>query len=227
MGTSPIDHIDLISNGEVVYSRPYLRVPLEPRTRILVGFESSSEVFGERRDNPRAYRTWNGTLEVEGARVIGLSTPGFDNPYLERAEIDTGNPGLIRFQTQTRGRRDTMLVELEGASRATRFTFHLEPAREIGMAAGPIRRPAVVPGADFGLPLSGLVDGRIDHELVMEQFVDRVTLEAVDPDGDLDMDFSYTDLEDHQPGDYYYVRVTQLDGGRAWSSPFWIGGAED
>ncbi len=26
-----------------------------------------------------------------------------------------------------------------------------------------------------------------------------------------------------RPGDYYYVRVTQLDSGRAWSSPFWVG----
>ena len=41
------------------------------------------------------------------------------------------------------------------------------------------------------------------------------------------MDFEYTDLEDPKPGDYYYIRVTQLDGGRAWSSPFWIGEAED
>jgi hypothetical protein len=227
MGTSPIDHIDVIKNGDVIYSRPYLRVPLEARTTILVAFESSSEVFGEVRDNPRAYRTWSGSLDVEGARVVGLSTPGFDNPYLERAEIEPDGSGSIRFRTQTRGRRDTMLVELEGASRSTRLTFHLDPARETGMAAGPVRRPAMVPGADFALSLSGLTDGRIEHELKMERFVDRVTLEAVDPDGALDMDFEYTDLEDPEPGDYYYIRVTQLDGGRAWSSPFWIGEAED
>jgi hypothetical protein len=91
------------------------------------------------------------------------------------------------------------------------------------MAAGPVRRPALVPGADFGLRLSNLVSGRIEHELKMEQFVDRVTLEVIDPDGALDMDFEFTDLEDAQTGDYYYVRVTQLDGGRAWSSPFWVG----
>jgi len=24
------------------------------------------------------------------------------------------------------------------------------------------------------------------------------------------------------PGDYVYLRVTQLDGGRAWSSPFFF-----
>jgi hypothetical protein len=227
MGTSPIDHIDVIKNGEVIFSRHYLRVPLESRSKILVGFSSSSEVFGQVRDNPRAYRVWNGTLQVEGARIVGLTALGFENPYLESAEIDPEDPNLIRFQTQTRGRRDTMLLELEGASPTTSFSFHLEPARETGMASGPVRRPAMVPGADFRLRLSGLVDGRVEHELVMEQFVDRVTLESVDPDGELDMDFEFTDLEDPQPGDYYYLRVTQLDGGRAWSSPFWVGEAED
>jgi hypothetical protein len=223
MGTSPIDRIDVVKNGGVVFTRRYLTAPLEPNAKVLVGFESSSEVFGEVRDNPRAYRVWDGTLRVDGSRVVSLATPGFDNFYLERASIDPDDPNLIRFRTQTRGRRDTMLVELDGASSATRFTFHLEPAREVGMAAGPVRRPALVPGADFGLRLSNLVSGRIEHELKMEQFVDRVTLEVIDPDGALDMDFEFTDLEDAQTGDYYYVRVTQLDGGRAWSSPFWVG----
>jgi len=227
MGTSPIDHIDVVKNGDVVFSRHYLRAPLKPRSKILVGFESSSEVFGQVRDNPRPYRVWRGTLRIDGAKVVGLTTPGFENVYLERAAIDEADPGLIRFQTRTRGRRDTMLVELEGASPATRFTFHVEPAKEVGAASGPLRPPADIPGADFGLRLSGLVDGRIQHQLTLQQHVDRVTLEVVEPDGALDMDFEYTDLENNRPGDYYYVRVTQLDGGRAWSSPFWVGDKEE
>ena len=44
----------------------------------------------------------------------------------------------------------------------------------------------------------------------------------MDPDAPLDQELSYTDLTG-RAGDYYYVRVTQLDGAHAWSSPFWIG----
>ena len=33
----------------------------------------------------------------------------------------------------------------------------------------------------------------------------------------------YTDSDSPEQGDYYYVRVTQLDGGMAWSSPIWVG----
>ena len=32
----------------------------------------------------------------------------------------------------------------------------------------------------------------------------------------------WVDEEEAQSGDYYYVRVTQVDGHRAWSSPIWI-----
>jgi hypothetical protein len=41
----------------------------------------------------------------------------------------------------------------------------------------------------------------------------------------MDREFEYTDLDGVSPGDYYYVRVTQLDGSQAFSSPFWVGTA--
>ncbi len=44
------------------------------------------------------------------------------------------------------------------------------------------------------------------------------------PTGPLDYDFSYTDEEKPHDGDYYYVRVKQLDGDMAQSSPWWVGG---
>jgi len=31
-------------------------------------------------------------------------------------------------------------------------------------------------------------------------------------------------MSNPQHGDYYYLRVTQLDGARAWSSSIWVGG---
>ncbi len=39
----------------------------------------------------------------------------------------------------------------------------------------------------------------------------------------MDREVEFTDLDGVAPGDYYYVRVTQLDGGLAFSSPFWVG----
>ncbi len=75
-GTAPIDRVDVVKNGEVAWSESYLAAPLESHAWVEVGFESSSEVFPPPVDNPREYRVWSGTLDVEGARVVGLKTTG-------------------------------------------------------------------------------------------------------------------------------------------------------
>jgi hypothetical protein len=52
------------------------------------------------------------------------------------------------------------------------------------------------------------------------QIVDRVRL-----DGKLDVSLS-SELSDLSAGEYVYVRVTQADGGAAWSSPIYVGEAK-
>ncbi len=56
------------------------------------------------------------------------------------------------------------------------------------------------------------------------RYTDRVAVQLVNPDGSMDYDFSYTDEEKPHDGDYYYVRLKQLDGDMAWSSPWRICG---
>jgi hypothetical protein len=222
MGTSPIDRIDVIKNGKVVFGRDYLTAPLQADSWIQVTFESSSEVFGDEVDNPRPYRLWKGTLEVRGARVEAIEPIGFDNRFSERAAIEEGSSNRVVFQTETRGRGDAMLLKLAGAGSHTRLVFELEAARERGFAPG--LRPAVdIPAATVELSLASLRRGRAEHELPVGPHTDRIRIQVVDPEEALDREFRYTDLALPVPGDYYYVRVTQLDGGRAWSSPWWVG----
>ena len=223
MGTSPIDQIEVIKNGAVVYEQDFLATPLKSRVWIQVAFESSSEVFGEEPDNPRPYRQWIGTLDVSGARIRSVQTPGFDNRHFEFAAIDEDNPNRIRFRTETRGRRDVMLVELEGAGGSTVFRFQTEARRELKYSQ-PVERPlADIPAVDARLRLGDLSGNRLSQEFQVGEHVDAIRLQTVDPEGSPDQTFQFTDLESPGHGDYYYVRVTQLDGGRAWSSPFWVG----
>ena len=77
MGTSPIDQIEVIRNGEVVYGQDFLSRPLTSQMWVQVAFESSSDVFGEEPDNPRPVRQWIGTLDVSGARIRSVQTPRF------------------------------------------------------------------------------------------------------------------------------------------------------
>jgi hypothetical protein len=190
---------------------------------VQVGFESSSDVLGKR-DNPRPYRVWQGTIEVEGARVVQVRSTGLDNLYNERAEIDAAAPARVSFHVETRGRRDTLLLEIDGASASTVLTVRLEASREYGASPVLVRRAAELPAADVRFPMSELQDGRLERELAVGEHVDTVRVQVVDLEGPLDQSVSFTDMDASRSGDYYYVRVTQIDGGRAWSSPFWVGG---
>ncbi len=221
-GTAPIDRIDVVKNGAVVWSHHYSGVPLRPHSFLQIGFESSTDVHGKR-DNPRPYRVWDGTIEVSGARLPSVRPAGLDNVYLERAAIDPANPALVRFHVETRGRTDSILLELEGASAATAIAIHLDASREYGFAPPLVRAPVDIPAADLRMELGQLVDGRLERDLPVDVHADRILLQVIDPAGKLDQEVAFDDVESPMPGDYYYVRVSQLDGGRAWSSPFWVG----
>jgi hypothetical protein len=224
-GTAPIDRIDVVRNGEIVFSRHYLTAPLTAEPWVMLGLESSSDVYPiAGTDSPRPYRRWKGMLEVEGARVTEVLGAGLDNVILDQLEVDPTSPNRVRFNILTRGRRDAVLLKLVGASSGTTFRVELEPTKEEGLGRPDTIRPAAdLPAESLTLPFVELADGRLERELQVGRNTDRVTIEIVDRDAAVDRDFEYTDMEGVQPGDYYYVRVTQLDSGKAWSSPFWVG----
>lgn len=222
IGVGPIDTIAVIKNGEEVWTRRYASTSLKEHAWIHVGFQSSSEVF--ERDNPRGYRMWNGSLEVKGARLVSVAAPGFQNPYSEYFSIDPDNKNRILFATRTRGRINALLLELEDAGPDTRIAVALEASMEQGKSPTPVLKAAKVPGADLIFSFRDLVDNRVVHEFRVGRSTDRLVLSVVDPQSPMTQDFEFVDTGDMKQGDNYYVRVRQLDGALAWSSPFWVGG---
>jgi hypothetical protein len=224
MGTSPIDRFDVIRNGEVVFSRSYLEPGTGGDTRYQLSFASSSDVFTpDRTDNPRPYRSWVGSFEVRGARLRSVRGTGLDNVLMDRFEIDPADPNRVHFHIVTRGRADSLLLELEGTSEDTRIIVDLESSVESGPTRpGYVRGFAELPGGRFVLG-----DGTTEHRLTVGEHVDRIGLQVVDPGAPLDRELELIDTDGVEPGDYYYVRVTQLDGHQAWSSPFWVGARDD
>jgi hypothetical protein len=233
-GTAPIDRIEVVKNGAIVLSRDYAMAPLEPRVWVQIGFESSSEVFppsseGPASDSPRLYRVWEGTLDVAGAAIETLDPIGIDNRYTESVAIDPATAGRVRYHVETRGRHDAFLLELDGASADTTFSFDLGEGREIGVGGVLSRAPAQdIPPLRFTVRLGDLAGGRVEHDATFERYADRISLQIVDPEAALDGEIEWIDLDAASApgpgGDYYYLRVNQLDGARAWSSPWWVGG---
>ncbi len=222
VGTSPIRRVAVVKNGKTVYTSRPLSAGLGSAAKLVVGFASSSEPFF--RDNPRGYRPWIGSLTVEGAKLAGMRTLHFDNKHKEWAKISEADSNTVQFSTGTRGQADTLLLELEGASPSTALSFQLEAAREWGKSPTPVRPARTVGAKQFQIALSDLSDGFAREDLSDTIDRDAVTLEVIGLNQPMEAEIEFSDTGEIQPGDYYYVRVDQLDGARAYSSPVWVGG---
>jgi len=226
MGTAPIDTIELIKNSEVVFSRRYLEPELDSHVLVQVMLDSSTNVAeaDEGHFNPRGARPWRGTIEVKGARLVDVTRPWFFSPATFTLERDGSDPNTLVFSTNTRGRPKGLLLELDGATEDTEVVVHLENARESAPSPGPRERGAArLPAADIPFRLGELARGVKVHELRVVNNIDSVSAQIVPAGAALDREFEYADLSDARSGDYYYIRVTQVDGGRAWTSPVWFG----
>jgi hypothetical protein len=220
MGTSPIDYIDIIKNGDIVETQRYLSAPLTPQCQLKIEFESTSE--NGLRDSPRGDRIWQGTIQIENATIDSVSIPGLSNPYVEHAEISDEDESIIAFHNETRGRGNTILIDLSGASADTEVTINLDPAIEHGITYPIVYRPSVFPKRTLTTALPADVKP-ITMAIEEGRFTDHISFEIVEKNGSLDQEFKFTETEVITHGDYYYVRATQLDGARAWSSPWWVG----
>ncbi len=222
MGTSAIDSIELVKNGDTIDHLDFLAAEKNDRTHVQINFSSDS--FVPDRDNPRGYRPWSGTLEVNGATIEEVTTPGFQDPRSEWARRDEDDENQLEFRTATRGRTNNMLLRLSDVTDDTTIRVTLRQSQEVGTAPVQIRKPAPIPSADVTFRLGDAVDGRLSNTFQVGRYQDDLTLRFVNPDTPLDQAFSFNDDHDPKPGDYYYIRVRQLDGAQAWSSPFWVGG---
>lgn len=222
-GTGPITALSVIKNGQTVYTKRTAQADLGGKSRLLVGFESDSQPYF--RDNPRGYRMWTGTLTVSGAKLTGMRHM-FDNRHKEWAKTDPNDTNKVAFSTGTRGRAENILLELEGANPSTKITIDLEPAQEWGKSPVPVRPLRKLPAQTLEFTLNRLADGHAVVDASIGTDKDSVRFQLVGENPPLEYELEYVDRGAMQPGDYYYVRVDQLDGARAWSSPIWVGGED-
>ena len=218
-GTAPIDAIDVIKNGAIVYSKRYLKTGVSSTTQVQVRFESSTEVVG-RRQVPRGGRPWRGVIRVEGAEIANYQDPWHQHPGTYRTAMEGG---ALRYELQTRGRSSSLVLDLRGATADTRVIVEMERTRELSGSGGDERTPQQLPAAEAAFRLGDLGGQIARREFQVLEHTDALSLQLIPTGGALDQQFRYTDQDDPKPGDYYYLRVRQVDGAMAWSSPFWVG----
>ena len=221
-GTAPIDAIDVIKNGTIAYTRRYLESALSAEARVQITFESSTEIHGERTP-PRGGRPWKGAIHVGGAELVDYDDPWFTQPATYDVARSADDRNRIDFGFPTRGRPKSLVLQLRGASPDTVVTVEMETTTESRGSGGYVRVPQELPANTVRFRLGDL-KGQVErHEVQVLEHTDALSAQIVTEGEALDQEFSFTDQGEVQPGDYYYLRVRQIDGSMAWSSPFWVG----
>ena len=223
VGTAPIASIAVVKNDAEIWHRDYLT---DSAVKNLIGgefmltFESPSVPYHPG-DNPRGWRWWWGTLDVENATVSAVQGTDFDNIGTQSLDLTDGSS--VAFRTHTRGDTGSLRLTLADVRRGATLSLKLREGQEFGGGPPRFRAHQTVPAADVVLPLRELQGGMLKRTLEFDGYADTVTLRRVITDGAMDLTFEVVD-EGQRHGDYYYVRVTQTNDAMAWSSPVWVGG---
>ena len=222
VGTAPIDTVTVVRNDTVIWERDVATLGDDAAADGIyqLTFETSSVPLHPR-DNPRGWRHWAGTLKVSGATVVSATPRDFQD--LAATEFEAVGIGAFEFRTQTRGETSSIALELSDVTESATLDLDLMEAMETGGAPQIFSQHNLVPAAKVTLRLADMEDGRTAAELPIGPWVDRVVLRRVVTEGPRDLTFSMEDTGTLQ-GDYYYVRVTQMNDAIAWSSPIWVGG---
>jgi hypothetical protein len=227
VGAGEIKSVSIMRNGEEIWSQDYATAPQGSSERYLVELETSSEPLNGQREQPRGWRPWTGKLVVSGARVVDVSLIGFENPRRGFARMSADEPNTVEFSTLTRGNRSAVALKLAEVTSALSVSVTVDAAAEEGYSPSPGTSASVgkTPAETVMLDARAMKDGLVETTLASGTYYnDPVRLRRVKNEIPRDVSFSFTDANRMVPGDYYYIRVEQLDGAKAWSSPIWIGG---
>ncbi len=141
---------------------------------------------------------WDGELTVQGARIHDVSPFAFDHP---QEGLIGGDGQRVAWTSETAGDYDGLWLELADATDPV-IEFTAEPLT-------------------VAQPLAGIEDGPLFVEA--KGLGAHLRLQALPHDGGpLDAELSWVDSMPPDGVHAYHVRVLQLDGHMAWSSPTYV-----
>ncbi|XOV89003.1 MAG: DUF3604 domain-containing protein [Pseudomonadota bacterium] len=224
IGTDVIDTITVIKNDRELWQKSFLPpIQQSSEVRLQLTFYSDSNPF-HHRDNPRGWREWRGSLTVAGADLVDASATEIVNPDSQFFRREPGAPNRVSFATQTRGDAASINLTLTNVTLDTRIELDLEAANERGGAPQIFRRLGRTPAWQTSFALRDMKDNTLGKSKLYMAWTDTITLRRMPEQGETDVRFELTDSDNPRQGDYYFIRVKQVNDAYAWSSPIWVGG---
>ena len=207
-GTRPLTRVELLKNGQVIHARQ------PARNRGSLARITWADNIYQRRANvgigDGELRAQSGSLRLE--RHLHRD---------QEFEWMRQDGDAVRWSTAaTSNDRDGMLVRVDGAEGALEFKLDDPHLGEIAVSVplDDLRREGYFRWRTRG-------PKPFEHSYLklmgIEAFFE-LECELVNAEGPMDIEFDYEDRESPQPGDYYYLRMEQLDTNKGWASPVWI-----
>ena len=217
-GTAPLQCVDMFRGTELVYSHPFEDRTARNRIRILW--------TGSSRKTSYSGVIWDGSATVSGAAVKTVQTIRFDSP---RSHIVEHAPQTVRWHAWGCGY--LMGVELELDEFEDPADVQIQVAVDTQAITGPgfgghgeswPRRVSFAPadGAETTFRLADVLQE--DREIPLGTLDRKVFLWSVPENRPLSADFQLLDDKPLPGWTAYWLRVIQMDGEAAWSSPVFV-----
>lgn len=193
-GTAAIEHVDLLRGTEVIHTWNVAQKH-DASDNLLRVMWSGAAARGTAR---RQKATWDGTLMAEGGEIEVVGQFGFYSPF---DGVENTSPNSIRWQSVTAGNDAGLVLRCSGNG-AAKYQFESEPCQFEFSPDGIQKEPLQMDAG--GAALQVCVDS------------------APREDGPRHVQLTYRDEHPATGLCPYWVRVVQVDRGKAWSSPVYV-----
>ena len=239
IGCHSIDRIEIIRNGRVLqtychpenWNIPRVANGIRAKLRIQCGwgperYTGFSEIEG---------KVWKGRLQLSEGRIIGVE-PCFTDFGQKIEQVSshacefefTSHPSMPSNKLLARHHRTNLqgaIIEFE-ASIASQISLDGDPVNLSFSVADSLNNERLVALTDETEAMIGSQFGvhseDVENVDVYWNNAWKMKLGRAIPYEQYCAEFSYTDNNPNEGENYYYVRVTQLNGQMAWSSPIWM-----
>ncbi len=191
-GTAGIEQVDLLCGTEALWTWRPPAAPVEGAVRVLWG---GTERHG---GAPQQRVSWKGRLTVDQGRIAGVEPVALVTPF---DRVEQTDARTVRFDTVTAGNRMGMCLEIQGRP-STSCRFESDHAA-FDFALSRVREQTMTVEAG----------GASRHVIAGP---------APDPEQPSRVELSFRDTRAIAGLCPYWVRVTQVDQHRAWSSPIYV-----
>ena len=215
IGTGPLERVELFRGLELLHYEEMS--PGRSASRVRVTWEGAS------RRTSYSGVVWEGSVTTSGGSINRVEKIRFDSP---RSEVTNSNESGVSWKSWACGYTSGLLLDIDGSDEtgievalssdviaSSQFGGHGETgSRRINYAtADRVRIPTT---------LGALADG--PRVIDLGELDRKVTVELVPEPGPDRVEFQVTD-ESPKPGiNPYWVRVTQSDMEKAWTSPVFV-----